>query len=156
MARFLRPDSFHAPAGGTDPEDLSECYACGHETYESASFCTQCGARMQSRRSSRRYGWVLLVCGLLITSTIGAVLYYTAPLLLRPGLSIGGSRFSGTAAQASVILGILGMVALFGVTAAAYGLWQIKTGRRNRKVVYFVVGLAALLYLIAAAIHVYW
>lgn len=155
MARILHPDSLHGPAGGTDPEDLSKCYACGYETYESASFCAQCGARMP-RRWSRRYGWVLLLCGLLITGTIGAVLYYTAPLLLRPGVSIGGSRFSGTAAQASVILGILGMVALFGVTATAYGLWQIKTGRRNRKVVYFVVGLAALLYLIAAAIHVYW
>ena len=156
MARILRADSLRGPAKGTDPEDLRKCYACGYETYEPASFCTQCGAGMQSRRWSRRYGWMLLACGLLITGTIGAVLFYTAPLLLRPGVSIGGSRFSGTSAQASVILGILGTVALFGVTAAAYGLWQIKTGRRNRKVVYFVVGLAGLLYLIAAAIYVYW
>jgi hypothetical protein len=94
----------------------------------------------------------MLTCGLFITLLIGVVVFYTAPMLLRPGVSVGGTRFSGTATQASVILGIFGIVATFGVTATLYGLWQIRTGQRNKKVIYFVVGLAAVLWLIAMSL----
>jgi hypothetical protein len=147
-----KPDFFHGSADGTDPEDLSKCHECGYETHRYASHCPRCGAGLQSKRWSRRFGWGLLACGLCITLIIGAVMFYTVPLLLRPGVSVGGTRFSGTATQASVILGIFGIVATFGVTTALYGLWQIRTGRRNKKVIYFAVGLAAALWLIAVSL----
>jgi hypothetical protein len=147
-----KPDFFHGAGDGRNPEDLSKCYACGYETYQYRSHCPRCGAGLQSRRWSRRFGWGMLACGLIITAIIGAVIFYTAPMLLRPGVSVGGARFSGTAAQASFVLGVFGIVAIFGVTAAAYGLWQIRTGRRNKKVIYFVLALAGVLWLIAASI----
>jgi hypothetical protein len=40
-------------------------------------------------------------------------------------------------------------VAAFGVTSLMYGLYQIATGRRNKKVVYFMLGLFGLLLLVA-------
>jgi hypothetical protein len=91
----------------------------------------------------------LVVCGLFISGLIGAVIYYTAPTLLRPGIDIGGTRFSGTAGQGLLVLAVFGLVFMFGMTTLLYGLWQVKTGRRSKKVVYFVVGLAAALGLIA-------
>jgi len=144
-----KPDFFHGPGDGTDAEDLGKCYVCGYETYKYRSHCPRCGTMMQSRRWSRRFGWGLFVCGLIITCLIGAVIYFTAPMMLRPGVSIGGTRFSGTAGQARFILGIFGIVATFGMTAMLYGLWQIRTGRRDKRVIYFVVGLGAVLWLIA-------
>ena len=63
--------------------------------------------------------------------------------------SIGGTRFSGTVGEGRFYLGIYGIVATFGVMAMPYGLWQIKTGRRDKRVIYFIVGLAVLLWLIA-------
>lgn len=107
---------------------------------------------MLSKRWSRRYGWILCACGLIITCLIGAVIFYTAPLLLQPGVSIEGTRFSGTVGEARFILGIFGIVLTFGVTATLYGLWQVKTGPRDKRVIWFIAGLAILLYLVAQAI----
>jgi hypothetical protein len=106
-------------------------------------------ASLQSRRWSRRFGTALFVCGLVITGIMGTVIYYTAPLLLRPGVSIGGTRFSGSAGQGLFFLGIMGVVATFGVTAMLYGVWQSTTGGRSKRVVFFLIGLAVLLTLIA-------
>ena len=141
-------DFFHGRGDGTDPEDLSTCFICGYATHKLASHCPQCGAPLQSRRWSRRFGAVLSVCGLFITAVMGTVLYYAAPLMLRPGVRIGSTRFTGTAAQGLLFLGIMGAVLIFGVTALLYGLWQIKSGGRDKRVIFFIVGLAALLGLI--------
>lgn len=148
----VRAGMFHGKGDGTDPEDLSKCYSCGYETHRFVSHCPRCGTTMQSRRWSRRFGWVLLVCGLIITSMIGATLYYTAPTLLRPGVDVDGARFLGSAGQALFVLGILSVVFTFGATVLAYGLWQIKTGRRSKNVIYFTVGLFTVLAFIAVLI----
>jgi hypothetical protein len=104
---------------------------------------------MQSRRWSRRFGWGLAICGLVITGLMAPVLYHLLPLLLRPGVDTGGMRFSGSAQQARLVLGVLGAVFVFGATALAYGIWQIRTGQRSKKVIYFIVGLAAAMFFTA-------
>ena len=142
-----KADFFHGKGDGSNPEDLTRCYHCGYETYRLMSHCPECGRRMQSKRWSRRYGWILLVLGVGISVVMGAVLNAIGPTLL--GYSSGGLRFSGSAAQGKLALGILGAVELFGITATCYGLWQIVTGRRSKWVIYFAIGVAALLWLIA-------
>ncbi|MEO7168709.1 MAG: hypothetical protein ABI016_16960 [Chthoniobacterales bacterium] len=143
---------YHGKGDGTNLEDLTKCYNCGFETHKLMSHCPQCGTSMQSKRWSRRYGVMLFGLGLAISLVIGFVLLATASMLLHPGASSGGSRFSGTAEQGRLFLGILGTVELFGITAMCYGLWQIVTGRRSKWVIYFVVGLAAVLFLVALLI----
>jgi hypothetical protein len=100
----------------------------------------------------RRFGWALAVCGLIVTGLMVPVLYYTVPLLLQPGVDTGGMRFSGSEQQAQLVLGVLGAVFVFGVTALAYGIWQIRTGQRNEKVIFFIVGLAAAMYFTATLV----
>ena len=143
-------DFFHGKGDGANPEDLSKCYHCGYETCKLVSHCPQCGRGLQSRRWSRRFGAGLLVCGIFISAIMSVVLLAIGPALL--GAGGGGLRFSGSAGQAKLVLGILGAVTLFGVTAACYGLWQIVTGRRSKWVIYFAVGIALLLFLVALCI----
>ena len=129
-----KPDFFHGKGDGSDPEDLNTCISCGFQYYKYASTCPRCGGGMMTRRWARRLGWPLVACGLFITAVIGAVIFYTAPLLLHPGRTIDGSRFTGDRATAVAILGIFAVVLAFGLTATAYGAWQVKTGKRDRRV----------------------
>ena len=143
------PDAFHGRGDGSDPEDLSKCYNCGYETHKFRSHCPRCGASLQSRRWSRRFGFVLVICGLIICTMMGFVLFEIGPSLLNPGVSSGGIRFSGTPAKVRMVLAIFAAVLTLGLTALGYGLWQMFTGRRSKRVIYFAVGLAGLLVLLA-------
>ena len=144
------PDFFHGRGDGTDPEDLSKCYNCGYETHKFRSHCPQCGTSLQSRRWSRRFGFGLALGGIIICGLMGYALLELGPSLLNPGSA--RSQFSGTPGKARVILGIFGVMLTFGLTALGYGLYQIFTGRRSKRVIYFAVGLAALLLLLAYAL----
>ena len=143
------PDFFHGSGDGTNPEDLSKCMSCGYETHKFLSSCPQCGKGMLSKRWSRRFGWVLFLCGLFLAGLMGTIIYFTAPTMLRPGIDINGTRFSGTAEQGKFFLGIFGVVAAFGVTSMLYGLYQIKTGRRDKRVIYLLVGIFLLWWLVS-------
>ncbi len=141
------PDFFHGRGDGTNPEDLSKCYNCGYETHKFRSRCPKCGTTLQSRRWSRRFGLVLVICGLIVCGIMGYIVSEMESALLKPG-SIP-TQFSGTPGKARMILVIFGAVLTFGLTAFGYGLYQMLTGRRSKRVIYFVVALAALLLLLA-------
>ena len=64
------------------------------------SHCPQCGRSMQSKRWSRRYGWILLAMGILITVVMSAVLVAIGSAFFGTG---GGPRFSGSAGEAKLV-----------------------------------------------------
>jgi hypothetical protein len=103
---------------------------------------------MQSKRWSRRYGWVLLTAGIFISAVMGLVLLAIGPAMLG-AVGRGGLRFSGSPGEAKLAFGIIGAVTLFGLTSTGYGVFQIVTGRRSKWVIYFTIGLAVALGLIA-------
>jgi hypothetical protein len=55
-----------------------------------------------------------------------------------------GERFTGTAAQGALILTLFSLVIAFGLIAVINGLFQIKTGRRSKALIYFSFGLLIL------------
>ena len=146
------PDFFHGRGDGTDPEDLSRCYHCGYETHKLRSRCPKCGTSLQSRRWSRRFGLCLVLGGVIICGLMGFVLWDLGPSLLRPGAPVTGTRFTGTPEKARMLLGVFAAVLTVGLTALGYGLWQMFTGRRSKRVIYFLVALAGALWLLAFVI----
>ena len=84
---------------------------------------------------------------------MGTVCYYTVPMLLHPGVGIGGTRFSGSTGQAFIVLGIFLLVMAFSLTTLFYGVWQMKTGKSSRRVAYFMLGIFVFLMLLAKVIQ---
>ncbi|MGJ7532060.1 MULTISPECIES: hypothetical protein [unclassified Variovorax] len=115
--------------------EQSSCYSlrCGLVTSEAVDRCPQCGGRMRSASQVRRLGWVLVVLGVLLAAGMGAIAYALAPSMLSPGVADAqGARFTGTAMQGRTVLGLFGVVILFGFLCIANGAWQIVKGQRSK------------------------
>jgi hypothetical protein len=101
----------------------------------------------------RILGALQLFVGIFLALFMGTITANLLTELLNPGQLHGGSRFTGTSQEATLILGLFGIVIIFGLGSAFSGLWQIATGRRNRWIVLLVVGLGILLLLAANALN---
>src|SRR2546423_9347967 len=135
-------------------EQLRTCYKCGYETHDALKQCPQCGQRLRTAREVRVLGWVQLFLGLFLVGMMGTITYYVAPLILQAGTPGGGARFTGTPQQALIILGLFGLLIVFGLTSVISGLWQIKTGRRNKWIFIFMLGLVIVLLVVCLLIRV--
>ncbi|HYG12174.1 MAG TPA: hypothetical protein VD835_19665 [Pyrinomonadaceae bacterium] len=126
-------------------EESSSCYSCGHVTNEVTTSCPKCGRRLRTAKQVRRLGWLQLLIGVFLVGMMGTITYNLTPLMFPSGATgSGGARFTGTTEQAQLILALFGMVIAFGLGSILSGIWQIKTGRRNKwlfigMVVLFVV-----------------
>ena len=126
--------------------ETRSCFGCGRLTAEPADKCPRCGGLLRPTKTVRRLGWVQFAAGLFLVGLMGAITFNVAPMMLRPGVeTAGGSRFTGTAGQALMIFGLFGLVIFFGLTSMVSGLYQAKTGRRNRLIFVLMLGLFGLL-----------
>lgn len=127
------------------------CFKCGNTTNEAVKVCPQCGSkRIFSARSMRVRGWLQVVIGLFLVGMMGTITYRLAPSMLTPGtMDDGGGRFNGTTEQAQLILGLFGLLIAFGFFSMLSGLWQAVTGRRNKWIFYFMMGLIVLVIFMA-------
>ena len=124
-------------------EQLRTCYRCSYETNEAVKQCPKCGQRLRTAREVRVLGWLQLLIGLFLVGLMGTITFNLAPTLLgAPG---DGARFTGTPEQGFLILGLFALIIVFGLTSMASGLWQIKTGRRNKWIFIFMLGLVVVL-----------
>ncbi|MEO7601655.1 MAG: hypothetical protein ABIS39_00100 [Sphingomicrobium sp.] len=78
----------------------------------------------------RILGLVGMALGLILLMIIGAVAYYTVPIILAGGDSVDGSRFNAEPAAALLVFAIYGIVAAIGVMAMVNGALNAVTGRR--------------------------
>ena len=114
--------------------DQSTCLSplCGITIEGSEKKCPKCGWAMRSARSIRTRGWFLLACGLFITLFMGWIAWSLLPTLLHPNVAIENTSFSGTKDEAQLILGLFGVIILFGLVGTANALYMITTGRQSR------------------------
>ena len=116
--------------------------------------CPQCGRPMRHRRQAQPRGCILLAVGLLLTLMMGAVTFYLAPLMLRPGEEMDGTSFEGTLAQAVVVLVLFALLIGFGVTAMLGGLYEIVSGRQHAHFLRWMLLLFSLVILAGLSVQV--
>jgi hypothetical protein len=127
-------------------EERRNCYKCGYETVESLTKCPTCGRKLLSTKLVRRLGWAQLLVGVFLVGFIAIIIANIAPGMLNPGVpDASGSRFTGTREQGQIVLALLGVIIVFGLTSFVNGVWQIATGKRNKWILYFGVGLFIIL-----------
>ena len=127
------------------------CSKCSYASSESVTKCPECDSWMPRAQGIRRRGWVLIVLGFLLVAMMGTITFLTAPAMLSRGAS-SGAGFTGTPEQATLILGLFGIVMVFGITCIGSGLWQIVTGRRSIWIVVLILGLTFLLIMAGGAV----
>ena len=126
-------------------DELRRCFKCGYETTEKLRRCPTCGRALLSTKTVRRLGWVQLAAGLFLVVFVGMITFYLAPDLLGIGVSKAGTRFTGTPEQGRATVGLFGLVIVFGFASTFNGILQIKTGRRNKFMLYFILALIAVI-----------
>jgi hypothetical protein len=84
--------------------------------------------------------------GVMGSVTIWAINVFNSP-------ATGGTRFTGTQQEKMLILGLFGVLMVFGFLSFIAGLWQLILGRRNKIFVWAGVGLGALILIGAVAIR---
>lgn len=133
-------------------KDRLSCSKCSYAGSDNVTRCPECGSWMRRAQGVRRRGWVLIVLGFLLVGMMGTITFLVAPSMLSSGAP-AGTRFTGTPEQAILILGLFGIVIVFGLTCIASGLWQIVTGRRNIWIVVMILGLTFLLIVAGGAVY---
>lgn len=136
-----------SPPASNDLRGALAVYGCGAVIFGGVgALWAQTRMRMDAARSSggdmraaatgdpRWRGGGLVVLGTMLIAIMVAVITATEPMLLFPGRSYGGSRFTGTREQGLGLLALFAGLLIFGVAAVVYGAWQIKTGRQNKRV----------------------
>jgi hypothetical protein len=132
-------------------KDKLSCSKCSYVASDDATKCPECGSWMRRAQGIRRRGWLLIVLGVLLVAMMGTITLLTAPAMLARRAS-SGAGFTGTPEQAILILGLFGIVIVFGLTCIGSGLWQIVTGRRSIWIVVIILGLTFLLIVAGSAV----
>ena len=92
-------------------------------------------------------GFLVIFMGAL-TIVVGGIIFQTG----EPG---AGDRFTGGPEAAAFIFGIFGLVISFGLASVVGGVWQIKTGKANKKIMVVMFGLASVFMFIGLMVKVF-
>lgn len=131
---------------------ILSCPKCSFETTETLPKCPNCGSRLQSKAKVRILGWVLLVIGTCLVLFMSALGIYLAQLIARSGEPGQRTSFSGGPEDVAFIVAIFGLVISFGLASIVGGIWQIKYGKPNRKLMVAMFVVAAILFVIARVV----
>ncbi len=121
------------------------CYKCGFQAVTAELLCPRCKRRLQTSRSIRIRGILLLACGGFLIAFMGYIsLWMFNAFRNTNGLS---ARFNGTHEQMLMIIAICSLVLTFGAISLVTGVYQAILGRRNRIFVWMIAALGVLLFL---------
>lgn len=114
-----------------------ECKHCGYSTTDVVEVCPQCRQAFRTPDTMRRTGFLQIGLGAFLVMLMSGIGGLLGKVILFP--SAGGSRFTGGPMDILMIAGIFGLVISVGAAAILNGYWQIRYGRRNKYLVYFIL-----------------
>lgn len=120
-------------------EMFKNCFVCDYKAETSEVRCPNCGKPLQTETTIRFFGGILSFLGLVLITTMTLVMkgIGNSTRIDRPG------HYGETARNASmegVAYFILTAVLLMGVSTLLAGGWMVVTGRRNLKLLWFMIG----------------
>lgn len=133
-------------------EDVSNCTKCDFQTSEPIKECPECGRRLIKAKTVRRLGWVLLVIGVFLVTIMSGISFVVAQAIYQTGQPGSTTSFTGDSRDVAFIVGIFSVVFAIGFTSIVGGIWQIKYGKRNKKIMFLIIGLAVVFYIVARSI----
>lgn len=136
---------------GAQLDTWRTCYQCSYETDQPLEHCPHCGYRLHTAQRVRRLGWVLVGVGALLVVSMGVL----AVLMIRIMTGQTADRFTGGAGDAVFILGIVYLVAMLGGVAVLEGVWQLRYGRRNRKLSLLLLGLGGMFFILGLLVNAF-
>lgn len=96
---------------------------------------------------------MLVIIGTILSAAMSTILIWFYGVMSQPWTSTTSTRFTGTSGDAALTYAILGLVLTFGLVVMGAGLWQIRFGRRNLRLM--MLALYALL-LVEVIYITYW
>lgn len=109
----------------------------------------------QDSRTVRLSGYFSMGIGLVLLLFIGAIAYYTVPIMLADGDTVEGTRFTGGAGARLVILAIYAAVAAIGFISMLSGAMHIATGKRFTPGIRLMLGFVSLLVMLGLAVRAF-
>lgn len=132
---------------------LQTCRSCGFQPESFVNACPRCGAMIVSPGRVRAMGWVLVVVGTLLTGGMAYLTAYVMGVVAQSDDPLARVRFTGDAGDQAFMFGVFGLVMLIGVVSLAAGVWQIRTGTTNSRLVVVMLMLASLFALIGMVVR---
>lgn len=133
------------------PTSTCNNFACRLTVKGSVEKCPKCGTRMRTPATVRKSGWFLVMLGAFLVVMMGIVTWNVAWTMIRPGVEVDGSTFTGNPAQGRMILALFGGVIVFGLGTMVSGAYQIRTGQRSKWIVLGTLVMAGILVLLTFA-----
>jgi hypothetical protein len=109
---------------------------------------------MFSARSVRSRGWVLIFIGAALAIFMGVIIINQAINVYHAGEPGARVRFTGGNGMIWLMFGVVGLVFSFGIACIANGIWQVLYGKRNSNLASILLGMFALLAVIACLVLV--
>jgi hypothetical protein len=116
------------------------CFKCQTEIETAETKCHRCGRRLESRTETRVRGSILIILGGFLIVFMGMISSWMINVIFYPQAA-NGAKFTGDENELLMIAGVFGFVFLFSIFAVITGLWQLIFGRRNRILVWMIIGL---------------
>lgn len=124
------------------PIKQRSCFKCGYFGETAEAMCPQCKRPLQTSRSIRVRGVLLVLCGTILIGMMGYISLWA--LNAVNSTSISGARFTGTQQEKLLIFALFAVLIIFGCVSFAGGMWQVILGRRSKAFVWIGVALGLL------------
>ena len=135
-------------------DEMRICYKCDYETGNPLGACPQCGHHLRTAAQIKKLGMALAALSAFIILFIGGITVVVTGIVLQSDDPTASSRFTGGPGMLIFMYGIFAVVFMFGLTGLAAGIFQIKHGRRNLKLVRVILVLAGIFLAVGTLVRV--
>ena len=140
------------PTDSQLPPIRRTCPKCGDVRATIETKCADCGKLLQKVSTIRVLGVFLVVMGTLLLGIMGWLSLWIYNAMSNTGNS--GSHFNGSPKDALFIVFAFGLVISISLAVTAGGLWQIIFGKRNKLIVFAVMGLGIIIAVTGLAVRI--